>query len=45
MAKKGRHELKHYISLTDYYVLKSRLGATMKPDKHTDATGQYMIRI
>jgi len=42
---KGRHEIKHYISLSDYYVLKSRLSAVMELDSHVDkATGQYQIR-
>lgn len=40
----GRHEVKHQISLTDYYVLKSRLNAVMKRDSHVGADGMYRIR-
>ncbi|MBQ0000580.1 MAG: polyphosphate polymerase domain-containing protein [Clostridiales bacterium] len=41
---KGRHEIKHYISLADYYVLRQRLRAVLKPDSHTGPNGAYQIR-
>ena len=41
---KGRHEIKHYISLTDYYVLRQRLRVMLKPDPHAGADGEYHIR-
>lgn len=41
---KGRHEIKHYLSLTDYYVLKSRLSAVLYSDPHTGPDGTYLIR-
>lgn len=40
----GRHEIKHSISLSDYYVLRQRLRAVLKQDKHVGPTGCYMIR-
>jgi hypothetical protein len=41
---KGRHEVKHYISLADYYELRARLRAVLRPDPHAGADGQYLIR-
>lgn len=41
---KGRHEVKHYINMADYYVLRSRLNAVLMPDSHAGADGTYQIR-
>lgn len=41
---KFRHELKYYLSLPEAALLKSRLSAVMKPDKHAGLDGSYMIR-
>lgn len=41
---KGRHEIKHAINLTDYYVLRQRLGVMLKPDEHAGKDGVYHIR-
>lgn len=41
---RGRHEIKHYISLTDYYVLRQRLRVMLKPDAHAGPNGEYHIR-
>jgi hypothetical protein len=41
---RGRHEIKHYISLAQYYVLCQRLRAVLYPDCHTGADGKYHIR-
>ena len=40
---KFRHEVKHEISLSDYYVLRQRLGAVAKPDIHGE-NGSYRVR-
>lgn len=40
---KFRHEIKHEISLSDYFVLKSRLSKVAKYDIH-GTNGQYQIR-
>ena len=40
----GRHEIKHYISLTDYYMLRARLGAVLKLDEHAGKDGTIKIR-
>lgn len=40
---KFRHEIKHEISLSDYFVLKSRLSKVAKCDIH-GTNGQYQIR-
>ncbi len=40
----GRHEIKHPISLSDYYELRTRLRAVLKQDAHVGADGQYFIR-
>lgn len=40
---KYRHEWKHEISYSDMLVLRQRLSAVMKHDKHT-VDGKYMIR-
>ncbi|MEG1559433.1 MAG: polyphosphate polymerase domain-containing protein [Clostridia bacterium] len=39
-----RHELKYYLSHTDYVLLQKRLRATMQRDTHTDKDGMYFIR-
>lgn len=41
---KLRHELKHYINISDYLVIKSRLKAVAKLDPHGDEQGEYSIR-
>lgn len=40
---KYRHEVKCEISENDFYVLRQRLRAVMKPDAHT-VDGKYLIR-
>lgn len=40
----GRHEIKHIISLSDYYVLRQRLRAILKQDAHAGPQGRYFIR-
>jgi hypothetical protein len=40
----GRHEVKHYINLTDYYILRQRLRAVLYPDANVGADGTYHIR-
>jgi len=44
MEQKFRHELKHFINLSDYYALKSRLSAVTEPDPHAGLDGAYKIR-
>ncbi len=39
-----RHELKYYISNSQYEVLKRMLSATLKPDPHADENNEYHIR-
>ena len=41
----GRHEIKHSISLTDYYVLRQRLRAVLKQDKHVGTPGEGPWRV
>lgn len=41
---KYRHEYKLHISLTDYYVLLSRLPLIMSKDSHADENNSYKIR-
>lgn len=40
----GRHEIKHYINLADYFVLRQRLRAVLYPDEHAGSDGFYHIR-
>jgi hypothetical protein len=40
----GRHEVKHYINLTDYYILRERLRTVLYRDPHVGADGTYHIR-
>ncbi len=40
----GRHEIKHQISLADYYALRSRLRAVLRVDSHAGPDGTYQIR-
>ncbi len=40
----GRHELKHYISVSDYVQLRSRLRVVAKLDKNAGPDGGYKIR-
>ncbi len=39
-----RHEYKHYISFSDYLVIKSRLEAVCGRDHHAGENGKYLIR-
>ena len=39
-----RHELKYQIRLTDYFALRQKLRAIMKPDSHAGVNGQYKVR-
>lgn len=41
---KFRHELKHFIGTTDYYVIRSRLSAVAQIDANAGADGKYTIR-
>lgn len=41
---KYRHEIKYLIDLKDYYTLKSRLSAILKPDVHAGHDNCYHIR-
>jgi len=41
---KGRHELKHYINVTDYMQLRARLRLLAKPDEYAGADGGYIVR-
>ena len=40
----GRHELKHYINVSDYAQLRARLRAVAKLDENAGADGGYIIR-
>ena len=40
----GRHEVKHYISVADYYALRARLGTVLKCDSHAGTDGTYLVR-
>lgn len=44
MSINFRHEIKYLIDLKDYYLLKSRLSAILKPDMHSGADNKYHIR-
>ena len=39
-----RHELKYYLSPTDYLVIRSRLSHIASPDPHAGEDGKYRIR-
>lgn len=41
---KPRHELKHMINYSDYFIMQSRLKHVMRLDKYADETGEYKIR-
>lgn len=41
---KYRHELKHYINIGDYLVLRNRIRSIMKRDHNCGSDGQYKIR-
>lgn len=41
---KFRHELKHYINVSDYNLIKVRLKHIMRHDKNSDENGEYQIR-
>lgn len=41
---KYRHELKYYLSYTDYINLEQRLAATVQRDPHAGKSGKYFIR-
>ena len=40
----GRHEIKHYINMEDYILLRSRLRLIAKPDENAAADGGYLVR-
>ena len=42
--RKFRHELKYYLNLADYLIIKNRLSTIAGPDEHADGNGSYMIR-
>ena len=44
MSINFRHEIKYLIDLKDYYMLKSRLSAILKPDIHSGSDNKYHIR-
>ncbi len=44
MAAKGRTELKHYITKSDYFLLRNRLKAVMNTDPHAGLDGTYIVR-
>ncbi len=39
-----RHELKYYLNLADYLIIKKRLSTIAGPDEHTGENGSYRIR-
>ncbi len=39
-----RHELKYCIRTADYYAIRQRLRAVMKPDQFAGADGRYVVR-
>lgn len=39
-----RHELKYFINLPDWALLRSRLTPVMQRDANVDASGEYMVR-
>lgn len=41
---KLRHELKHFINLTDYFALRARLRAIANYDGHAGVDGKYKVR-
>lgn len=44
LCGKYRHELKYQVSTAEYYAIRQRLKAVMKPDPHTGPDGLYTIR-
>ncbi|NFN87332.1 polyphosphate polymerase domain-containing protein [Clostridium sporogenes] len=42
--KKFRHELKHYINISDYMAIKNRLNQIMRLDKNANKNNEYKIR-
>lgn len=42
--QKRRHELKYYVTYSDYLAIRSRLRAVAKSDPHVGAEGTYHIR-
>lgn len=44
MSECGRHEYKHYISMADYYLLRSKLKTLMKLDSNAKSDSKYSIR-
>ncbi|HOJ10175.1 MAG TPA: polyphosphate polymerase domain-containing protein, partial [Clostridiales bacterium] len=43
-AIKFRHEIKHYINMMDYYIMRNRFKAVMQADIHGDVNNEYIIR-
>jgi len=44
MPPSVRHELKYYISQSQYQVLSRALRALLERDEHSDENGEYHIR-
>jgi SPX domain protein involved in polyphosphate accumulation len=44
MAEEYRHELKYYINMQGYYILRSRLSAALRLDENSGSEGDYHIR-
>jgi len=44
MVEKYRHELKFIYNELDLKLLENRISVLMKPDKHADENGEYLIR-
>ena len=44
VQKTFRHELKYYINYKDHMLLRTALGAVMRPDDNVDENGGYHIR-
>jgi len=42
--EKFRHEIKHFINVSDYFVLRSRLKLIMYPDPFAGDDGKYKVR-
>ena len=44
MELKYRHEYKFALSVSDYFIVRSRLLAALRHDPHAGTTGEYGIR-
>lgn len=43
-APKYRHEIKHFINLSDYFALRQRMRVITRPDPYAGTDGQYKVR-